>query len=225
MCDFLCAILISIRGCPAITSRTCSRTQLHSPFVEVACNFKHLLAGLLTLSVPQGIPGAFSNTCYLHILKARQFFRAERQRSQYLWPFHASLSLTPLCRSRSPLPLPKCPAPVTVSLPGLGCSQLCQISWREKQLGFNKLNFAPDRQGVYIWKSRELFSKFFMNIDFHLRALVGRGRSRAGGSSRSAICRTNPAFPSSSSPGHFMPAGAQFAPVSEGAGEPCSWQG
>lgn len=86
------------------------------------CNLKHFLAGLLTPSVRQRIPRAFSNTCYLHTLK---FFWAERQRSQYPWPFHASLSLPPLCRCRSPLPLPKCPAPVTISLPGHGYSQLC----------------------------------------------------------------------------------------------------
>lgn len=85
-------------------------------------NLKHLLAGPLTLSVHQCTPRAFSDTCYLHTWKERQFFRAERQRSQYLWPFHASLSLTPLCRCRSPLPLPKRPAPVRIPLPGHGCS-------------------------------------------------------------------------------------------------------
>lgn len=86
------------------------------------CNLKHLLAGFLTLSVHQRIPRAFSDTCYLHTLK---FFWAERQRSQYPWPFHASLSLPPLCRCRSPLPVPKRPAAVTISLPRDGYSQLC----------------------------------------------------------------------------------------------------
>lgn len=61
-----------------------------------------------------------------------------------------------------------------------------------------------------------------MNINFE--SFGEGGRSRAGGNSRSAICRTNPAFPSSSRPGHFMHTGlgVQFAPGTKGAGEPCS---
>lgn len=95
------------------------------------------------------------------------------------------------------------------------------LSQRTKQLGFNKLNFTPDRQDV-CGKVGIIF-KIFTDINFHLRALV-RGEEQGRGNSRSATCRTNPGFPSSSRPGHFTPAGlgAQFAPVSEGAGEPCS---
>lgn len=69
----------------------------------------------------------------------------------------------------------------------------------------------------------ELFSKFLLTSTFIWQLWWG-GEEQGRGNSRSATCRTNPGFPSSSRPGHFTPAGlgAQFAPVSEGAGEPCS---
>lgn len=50
----------------------------------------------------------------------------------------------------------------------------------DKTAGFNKLNFTPDRQDIY-GKVGIMF-KNFLNINFHLRALV-RGRkerSRSG---------------------------------------------
>lgn len=159
------------------------------------CNLKCLLARLLTLSVHQHIPRAFSDTCYLHTLKERQFFWAERQRSQYLWPSPASLSLTPLCRCRSPLPLP-ChnTTPRARVLPAL-LSQL-----EKKTAAFNKLNFTPDRQDA-CGKVGITF-KIFMNINFNLRALV-RGEEWGRREQQVSYLQDSAQFPSSSGPGHF----------------------
>lgn len=163
----------------------------------------------------QHIPRAFSATCYLHILKERQFFWAERQKSQYPWPVPASL--TALCRCTSPLPLPKS----QYHSQGMGApSSAKSVRGQNSWVLTNWISHQTDK--MYVEKL-ELFSKFLSTSTFIWELWWG-GEEQGRGNSRSATCRTNPGFPSSSNPGHFTPAGlgAQFAPVSEGAGEPCS---
>lgn len=63
-----------------------------------------------------------------------------------------------------------------------------------------------------------------MNINFHLRALVGVGGAEWEGTAGQLSAGVTPLFQAALGLGHLVPAGpgAQFAPVTEGAGEPCS---